>query len=339
MNKNKLKIYYYLLIIIQQSLILFFIEYFNFYSKIYRNLVNKQDSKIFFDNELDYKNSKFAIMKRPCKICGFFSYYKVFLSCIQKYIIKGFIPILEVETYPTVFNGYKANSSTGNSWEYFFEQPFGYTYENVIKKGKNIKYINCKRDSVTPQYTNFYKSKIAIEYWHNIALKFIPIKYKIIKETNKIINQLFNGSKNILGILIRGTDYIAKKPSHHPIPPDPGRVINDIKKLDKKYGYKWIFITTEDNIIREKFINEFKNKLKYINYKNNFKYDFKSKKYLSYNDNIKGNLDFFKIYLINILVLSKCIDIITSRTNGAVAAFILTEGFRNKIIYDLGLYP
>ena len=68
---------------------------------------------------------------------------------------------------------------------------------------------------------------------------------------------MFKGSSNILGILIRGTDYVARKPKHHPIPPKPGRVINDIKKIDKIYGYKWIFITTEDNSIREKFINYF----------------------------------------------------------------------------------
>jgi hypothetical protein len=45
-----------------------------------------------------------------------------------------------------------------------------------------------------------------------------------------------------------------------------------------------------------------------------------------------------KTYLINIIILSKCIDIITSKTAGAIVAFILTNGFRNKKIYDLGYY-
>ena len=34
------------------------------------------------------------------------------------------------------------------------------------------------------------------------------------------------------------------------------------------------------------------------------------------------------VYLINIIILSKCKDIIVSRTNGALGAYILTEGFR-----------
>ena len=45
-----------------------------------------------------------------------------------------------------------------------------------------------------------------------------------------------------------------------------------------------------------------------------------------------------KTYLINIIILIKCIDIITSMTSGTIGAFILSEGFRNKIVYNLGLY-
>ena len=45
-----------------------------------------------------------------------------------------------------------------------------------------------------------------------------------------------------------------------------------------------------------------------------------------------------KIYLINIILLSKCRDIIVSRTSGSIGAFILTDGFRYNKVYNLGLY-
>lgn len=45
-----------------------------------------------------------------------------------------------------------------------------------------------------------------------------------------------------------------------------------------------------------------------------------------------------KIYLINIIILSKCLDIITSKTAGSLVAFILSKGFRNIKVYDLGCY-
>ena len=59
---------------------------------------------------------------------------------------------------------------------------------------------------------------------------------------------------------------------------------------------------------------------------------------LAYNINIKGNLEYMKIYLINIIILSKCLDIIASRTAGTIVTFILTKGFRNIKIYNLGNY-
>lgn len=305
---------------------------------IFLNKKNNGYTKID-TKDIDYKSNTFIIIRRPCKMGGLFSFYKVFLSCMLKFIIKGYIPILEVESYPTIFNGFKANSSRINPWEYFFNQPFNYKLENVLKNAKNIKIYNCKRDHSTPQYYDFYSKKIAIYFWHNIGKTYIPIKNEIINELNNIMKLLFKGSNNILGVLIRGTDYLAKKPKKHPIPPSSERIINDINKMDKINSYKWIFLVTEDNIIREKIINEFKEKIKYVKLKVEIDYNYKSKKYLAFNKNIKGNLENLKIYLINILILSKCIDIITARTNGSIGAFIFTEGFRNIKVYYLGLYP
>ena len=108
--------------------------------------------------------------------------------------------------------------------------------------------------------------------------------------------------------------------------------------MDKKYKYDWIFIATEDNIIRNKFIKEFGDKLKYLLPKENIQYNYANNTYLTFNQGIKVNLENLNIYLINIIILSKCIDIITSRTNGSIGIFILTEGFRYNKVYYLGLY-
>ena len=53
---------------------------------------------------------------------------------------------------------------------------------------------------------------------------------------------------------------------------------------------------------------------------------------------IKGNINYMKIYLINIIILSKCLDIISARTSGSIGAFIFSEGFRNIKVYFLGEY-
>lgn len=38
------------------------------------------------------------------------------------------------------------------------------------------------------------------------------------------------------------------------------------------------------------------------------------------------------------IILSKCIDIISCRTSGTAGVFVITKGFRNIKIYFLGNY-
>ena len=153
------------------------------------------------------------------------------------------------------------------------------------------------------------------------------------------MKQLFGNSKNILGVLTRGTDYIARKPKDHPIPPKIETIIVDVKKFDKKYNYDFIFFSTEDEIIKSKFIHEFKDKLKLLNSRVKLKYDYSNKSFLAMNDEINGNLDFMMNYVLNIIILSKCLDIISARCSGTAGLFILGVGFRHRKVYNLGDYP
>ena len=63
------------------------------------------------------------------------------------------------------------------------------------------------------------------------------------------------------------------------------------KNIIKKNNYEFFFISTEDDNIREIFIKEFMNKLKYLIYKKNIDYNYSNKNYLLYNKNILGNLE------------------------------------------------
>ena len=235
------------------------------------------------------------------------------------------------------YNGYNS-SKNSNPWEEFFYQPFGYTLEIVKKKALNYKYIDCLHGEKGPDYYHPYYNVAIRKYWNNFASQYIPIKDEIIQKANKFYKLLFKNSHNILGILIRGTDYIAKKPFGHAIQPTPEMVIKDIYIENKKNHYKWYFIATEDDLIRSIFIKEFGKKLKYIKSSININYDYNKKELLAFNPIIQGNLKYMKYYLINIIILSKCLDIITSKTGGALATFILSNGFRNKKIYELGFY-
>jgi len=101
-----------------------------------------------------------------------------------------------------------------------------------------------------------------MNYWHNMANIYMPIKEKYIKEAKIKYYYLFKRSQNVLGILLRGMDYINRKPVGHPRQPNPEMVLSDVNEKNNKYKYKYIFLTTEDDNIREIFVNKLGDKLK-----------------------------------------------------------------------------
>ncbi len=195
-------------------------------------------------------------------MCGLFSFYIVHLGCINKYLTEGYIPIVDLKSFNNIYN--KINISS-NPWELFFYQPFNYTLDNVKKYAKNISYLICTDKFYRPNELYIYYNQTSINFWHEFAKTYMPIKNEIIYESEIIMKKLFNNSKNILGVKLRGTDYIYMKPLGHPIPPKVDDVISDIKTMDKQYKYDYIFFTTEDEIIKHKFIPHFKDKIKLLN--------------------------------------------------------------------------
>ena len=251
-------------------------------------------------------------------------------------MIQGFIPVFELESYKNTLNGFIVNPLKGNPWEYYFNQPFNYKYDDIKNKARNIKYFECK-PKIKPNF-NIFLNVNSINYWNFMAKKYMPVKEEIINESNNKINKIFKGKTNILGVLLRGTDYIAKKPRNHPIPPKIEDAIKDVKLIDDKYKYDWVFLSTEDNIIRKKFIKAIGIKVKCLLNKKQISYNYKTKKYIAYYIDYKKNIEYNKIYLLNIIILSKCLDFLGAKTNGTIGVFILTKGFRNYKVYNLGAY-
>ena len=283
----------------------------------------------------DYLTKKFAVFgRRVCPRCGLFCFYIIHLGCLNKYLLKGYIPIIDMQNYDSIYN--RGNRSIKNPWELYFYQPNNYTLEEVQKYAKTIKYVKCDHSFYRPDELNIYYQNDSMQFWHNLQKKYMPIRNEIVHEAELKMKYFFGNSKNVLGVLIRGTDYIYLRPGGHAIPPKVERVITDVKKIDKKNNYDYIYFTSEDEEIKKKFIPEFKDKIRYLNPKLSFKYI--DKNITNINQQIREFHDFVRIYVINIIIISKCLDVVISRCYGAASAFILTEGFRYSKVYNLGLY-
>ena len=303
------------------------------YSSLPANESTKYSSTLFNEKKICSENKKFAILRRTsCEACGLFSYYIVHLGCVINYLKHGYIPILDVGSFSNILSG--NNNPEDNPWEEFFNQPCGYTLDDVVKM-KDVEIFECECVLDMPDEKTVYSKPIMLNYHHIIQEKYMSVNRNILKEAKKIWYKLFRHSKNVLGIFVRGTDYSSLQPGGHSRQPSIDIIINDTITMDKQNKYDYIFLGTEDDEIRNAFIKKFGKKLKYLVPKDKLVYD---SGYLTYSKNVFGNMDFSKTYLLSIVILSKCIDIISSRTSGAAGVFIISNGFRNKLVYYLGEY-
>ena len=303
------------------------------YSSLPANESTKYSRTLFNEKKICSENKKFAILRRTsCEACGLFSYYIVHLGCIINYLKHGYIPILDVGSFSNILSG--NNNPEDNPWEEFFNQPCGYTLDDVVKM-KDVEIFECECVLDMPDEKTVYSKPIMLNYHHIIQEKYMSVNRNILKEAKKIWYKLFRHSKNVLGIFVRGTDYSSLQPGGHSRQPSIDIIINDTITMDKQNKYDYIFLGTEDDEIRNAFIKKFGKKLKYLVPKDKLVYN---SGYLTYSKNVFGNMDFSKTYLLSIVILSKCIDIISSRTSGAAGVFIISNGFRNKLVYYLGDY-
>ena len=284
--------------------------------------------------QFDYQNSNFGIVTRQdCPGCGLFSYYSVHLGCILTYLRQGYIPIIDVGSFGNIFNSFQASSKEINPWEVLFNQPFNYTLDEVKKNAKNIKHLSCSWTNMAPAEGHIYSNELTMKLFRDLAKKYMSVKKEIIDETNIIWKELFGDTRNVLGVIARGTDFVNLRPSGHSIPPSTETMIRDVKNMDKKNKYDWIYLATEDDNIREKFIKEFGEKLKILQKKN---IDYKGGN-IGSNSNLHG-IEFQKLYLKSMLIISKCIDVVIARCSGAMGAFVFSEGFREALVYFLGQF-
>jgi hypothetical protein len=60
-------------------------------------------------------------------------------------------------------------------------------------------------------------------------------------------------------------DYLSIESKNHSNQQKVEQVISDIKHTEEQYNYDFIFFTTKDELIKEKFIPGFRKKLKLLN--------------------------------------------------------------------------
>lgn len=148
--------------------------------------------------------------------------------------------------------------------------------------------------------------------------------------------ELFGDSQNVLGVFIRGTDYVALRPKGHPIQPSVEQAIAKANSWIDEKNLKNVFLVTEDYSYVEAFQRDLHTAFQVRDQDFVKKYNTNYCVSSSFQDNAyQRGLN----YLIRLILLSKCQYLIASITNGSLYNY-LSNGhrFKEQYWFDLGLY-
>ncbi len=198
------------------------------------------------------EDKTFYVIKRSPGT-GMFSNVTFVLNHLRICKKKGYIPIVDMQNFKTIYNEHIETRNTLNSWEYYFEQLNKFSLDEVYQS-KNVILTSNK---FYHYFTyNIDKDQILC----NFLQSEIKLKKHILKSYNKIISK-FEGKK-VLGIHFRGTSY--KRSAGHPLPATKRQMLNITNKLLREEKIDKIFLVTEEKNYLDFYLKHFGDKLIYL---------------------------------------------------------------------------
>jgi len=265
------------------------------------------------------KNKSFLVINRSPG-AGIFSNVTFVINYFLYAKKRGFIPIVDMENFPTIYNEKNKINYTKNAWEYYFQNLNKYKLKEIYKS-KNVYFTDSK--FIEGMYLDTNVNNLKKNF------KIVKIKKNLLKKEKKYFDKNFLRTDRILGIHFRGSTY--KTARGHAFPPTIKIIKEKIKEVLDKNSYNKIFLVTEEM----KYLKEIKREFGDICY--------------YYNSFRMNKLDSFKIYprknhryklgeetIIETLTLSKCEGLIFIKSNVISAAINLSKKKQDKHEIFLG---
>tara|TARA_B100001287_G_scaffold275992_1_gene285335 strand:- start:2055 stop:3113 length:1059 start_codon:yes stop_codon:yes gene_type:complete len=289
-------------------------------------------------------NTTFYIIRRTPPGAGLFSNFLLVLMHLYYAEQYGYESIIDWKYYSNYYKEKNEINNTTNSWEYYFNQPTDTPLEEVYKS-KNVILSRTNVNSILESeflikdlnQIDFLDDEEQINKFNEISKK-IGLAEPIKEQIDKRLDNLFKYKKNILGIVLRGTDYLNNTLSRgHSTPFNAENSLEIVENYLNKWKMEYVYLSTEVNEYVELYKNHFKDKLILLEryrYKND-----QNKKFINQytrdrkNDKYLTGLE----YLTEVYGLAKCDSIIGTSCGSLHSAIIINNNkYINKKIFNLG---
>lgn len=280
----------------------------------------------------------FYVIRGSGKSVGLCSHFITVINEAYGAMNQGYIPVVDFRENRTQYNMPYRIDGTWNAWEYYFEQISQYTLEEVYESKKIIEsgYSGIRGGKIEIANCLDYSDE-AIRRVKDFVWGMIVVKQNILGLVKRKKEELFNVQGEILGVFCRGTDYIALKPTGHPVQPQVQDVVIKTQEYLSNYpNIKKIFLATEDANIFYTFNKVFGDMC--IISDHSFVENYDGKDYV-YNYLPEDKYLVGRDYLIKMLLLAECDYLIASKASGAYFTMIMKEkDWKDKYIFELGIY-
>ncbi|MBR4151647.1 MAG: hypothetical protein IKT98_01660 [Selenomonadaceae bacterium] len=303
------------------------------------SLIDRKNWDEHYVKKGDPSKPTYYICRRGSTTVGLFGRYNLIAGQIIYAQSKGWIPVVDMQNYP---NPYLPPEKLGkeNAWEYYFEQPMriglkeAYSGENIVLSSNEVKPYPTHKVEFLSNKNN------ALTKWHMLIKKgLLAVKPELMKEILQTKERLFSPDDKVLGVILRGTDYILRQLEGHPIPPSVELAESTIADKIKEWNCNKFFLATEDKSIIERLKNRFGDQCiifdrVYVDYNP------KTDKSVAYsrisreNDHYQQGKD----YLTQIILVSMCNSLVAARCGATKSAVILADKFEHTYFFDLGRY-
>ncbi len=249
-------------------------------------------------------------------------------------ISKGYIPIINIISSD---NSIYSDSIGDDIWSKFFRQPIGIN-ESDLEKIEDVTlspltYVTFSGRWLMQQMTGCEDMDLMKpEYFND----------RLLQHINGYRKCILQKPEKTLGVLIRGTDYVAAKPAGHAVQATPEQVIEKVKEFSKEWDFENIFVATEDAEALAKMRAAFGGRVKFVDQKRfvlqkgEYIWGEKEKDTWKPGDGWQYGAD----YLCAMVLLSECAFFIASgycTGTGLVEKLADGRGMQSYV-FDLGLY-
>lgn len=272
---------------------------------------------------------------------GIFGYIDNILPHIAYAIAKGYIPVIDMKNYPSLYQ-----KQDENAWEKFFEQPC----ETGLDDMDDGKVLFAPTDFWYRWEPNScpLMSDDEIRMWGRIYEEYVRYNSETKKYLAKEMSKILKDPHKTLGVIYRGTDYTQGHPIGHPIQPSMEKLADKAAELLERQNCEYIYLASEEKGIVDYMNHRFPGKVlinQRVYYDEVINVD-----YSNYNtDHIGVSGAVFdredNEYLIGIEYISSmnlvanCACIVAGACGGTTAVLYMNQlKYKEKYIFNLGKY-